>query len=347
MLIEKSRECSLARLTAERKYGRQLLERAKTEPSPFGDPDFDCECLDWTVSLAFAMNFAFNGNADTFLETLGHKNGELTGSRPLWKTRDDQLHDLSLHMTLLDKWYDKLANVFSVEQVEHFQFLDQLAKWGGVGTRRSLQIACQLETPELFRVLHAFTYDKLIVVNPATDEVQLTDFGAEYHSLLSERRPEMALPDEIKKSVAELRKDYPDFSKTAFIIMRFGSTPTHSKIVDSIRATLAQYGLVGLRADDREYHADLYHNIMTYMHGCGFAIAVYERLESDDFNPNVALEVGGMLVMGKPVCLLKDKTLRTLNTDLAGKMYRHFDPQDVTNTINDVLVKWLRDKNVI
>jgi hypothetical protein len=86
---------------------------------------------------------------------------------------------------------------------------------------------------------------------------------------------------------------------------------------------------------------------MTYMYGCGFGIAVYERLEGDEFNPNVSLEVGGMLVMGKPVCLLKDKTLRTLNADLMGKLYCPFDPQDPRAGIGRELEKWLRDKHLL
>lgn len=347
MLIEIGRECSLARLCAERKHGRTLLEQARTDPSLFGTPTFDFECLDWTESLAFAINFAFNGNADAFLETLGHnKHDEVPGRRPLWTTRDEQIYDLSLHLTLLDKWYDKLVELFGIEKNEHFRFLDRLAKQGGVAPRRSLQIACQLEHAQMRWTLDAFVHDKLVVLDTATDSVRITDNGIEYHSLLRERDPDMAIPDEIRKSVAELRRDHPDPSKAGFIIMRFGNTRAHATIVDAIRSTLARFDLVGLRADDKEYHSDLYHNIMTYMHGCGFAVAAYERLESEDFNPNVSLEVGGMLVMDKPVCLLKDKTLRTLNTDLAGKMYRQFDPQNPASTINEVLTKWLHDKGI-
>ncbi len=53
-----------------------------------------------------------------------------------------------------------------------------------------------------------------------------------------------------------------------------------------------------------------------------------------------------MLAMGKPVCLLKDRTLSTLHTDLIGKLYRPFDPQDIARTVAEVLPKWLRDKGL-
>lgn len=78
-----------------------------------------------------------------------------------------------------------------------------------------------------------------------------------------------------------------------------------------------------------------------------FGLAVFERLEEDDFNPNVSLEVGYMHALKKSVCLLKDRTLKTLQTDLVGKLYKIFDPQDPEATIPDELEKWIRDKDII
>ncbi len=78
--------------------------------------------------------------------------------------------------------------------------------------------------------------------------------------------------------------------------------------------TLASYGITALRADDKDYHEDLFTNIVTYLYGCSFGIAVFERIETDDVNPNVSLEVGYMQGLRKPVCLLKDKTLRALHS---------------------------------
>jgi len=107
------------------------------------------------------------------------------------------------------------------------------------------------------------------------------------------------------------------------------------------------HGLTGLRADDSEYHSDLYWNVVTYMHGCGLGVAVFERLEKDEFNPNVTLEVGYMLALGKGVCFLKDKTLKELNADLMGKLYRSFNTQLITRTITTGLSKWLTEKGYV
>ena len=150
-------------------------------------------------------------------------------------------------------------------------------------------------------------------------------------------------PKELSESLERFYADHPDSSKVAFVMMQFGHTPAHEKIVDGIRAALSVLGVAAVRAYEKEYHNDLFYNILTYMHGCGFGIAVFERLEEDSFNPNVSMEVGYMLALRKPICLLKDKTLKTLPTDFIGKLYRVFDPQEPTSTIPGELSRWLKD----
>ncbi len=154
-------------------------------------------------------------------------------------------------------------------------------------------------------------------------------------------------PLEITESLIKFNKDHPHYERNAFIMMRFGETKGHQRIAGTIRATLTKYGINGLRADDKHYHDDLFPNVLTYLWGCSIGIAVFERLETEDFNPNVSLEVGYVRALGKHICLLKDKTLKTLQTDLIGKLYIPFDPQDPEGSIPEVLEKWLRDKDII
>jgi len=154
-------------------------------------------------------------------------------------------------------------------------------------------------------------------------------------------------PIEIDESLRRFREDHPDPTKTAFIMMKFGTTGAHKKIVQGIRTTLQPFGISALRADEFQYHDDLFPNILTYVYGCGLGLAVFERIEADDFNPNVSLEVGYMFALRKPVCLLKDQTLRTLHSNLVGKLYRLFDPENPAGTIGVVLEKWLREKGIV
>jgi len=157
----------------------------------------------------------------------------------------------------------------------------------------------------------------------------------------------MHVPPEIQQSIRDFRLDHPDPRKVAFLMMKYGKTKAHENIVEGIKQALAPQGIVALRADEKDYHADLYPNILTYLHGCGFGIAVFERIEQEEFNPNVSLEVGYMIALEKRVCLLKDRTLPKLHTDLVSKLYKEFDPQDPIASIPPVLKKWMKDWHVI
>lgn len=171
--------------------------------------------------------------------------------------------------------------------------------------------------------------------------------------LQAQTKPEKTVSEEaisnpeIASGVEKFRKDYSLATKTAFIIMQFGNTKLHDNIVKTIKKVLHDYNIIALRADDKEYMDDLFSNVKVYMHTCDFGIAVFDRITEDNFNPNVTLEVGYMLGMGKDVLLLKDKTLKSLSTDLTGRLYKQFDPIDAENTLPDQLEKWLNDKGII
>lgn len=173
------------------------------------------------------------------------------------------------------------------------------------------------------------------------------------HQVGNEKPPkaimvEQSMPDaQIQESLEKFRTDHPDPNHVAFIMMKFGNTRAHEAIVKVIRSHLQNFGITGLRADDKYYHDDLLQNVLTYIHGSSFGIAVFERLESDDFNENVSLELGYMMALRKPVCLLRDKTIPALQTDLIGRLYISFDTQDPTGTIPQVLEKWLAGKRII
>jgi hypothetical protein len=154
------------------------------------------------------------------------------------------------------------------------------------------------------------------------------------------------IPTEIADSLEKFKAEYPDPNRTGFIMMRFAKTRSHLAITKSIKATLKSTGLCAVRSDDRSFHDDLFLNVLTYIYGCGFGIAVFERIEKEDFNPNVSLEVGYMLGLGKKVCLMKDQTLSTLHSDLIGKLYNTFDPLDASKTINESLGRWLKDQDL-
>jgi hypothetical protein len=180
---------------------------------------------------------------------------------------------------------------------------------------------------------------------PQELEIRLFDAKKEAH-VTTTATMQSHVPEAIQNSLQEFRKDYADPSRVGFIMMQFGTTQAHSKIVEAVKCTLKAHGLTGVRADDKQYHDDLFPNILTCLHGCGFGISVFEQIEGEHFNPNVSLEVGYMLALGKPVCFLKDKALATLPADLIAKLYKNFGSQDPFGTIPAELAKWLADKKL-
>lgn len=160
------------------------------------------------------------------------------------------------------------------------------------------------------------------------------------------RRVMSEVPIEIQESLGFFQREHPDPSKMAFIMMEFGDTWAHTAIAETIKEALKARGIIGVRADDKRYHDHLYFNVQTYMHGCGMGVAVHDRIKAEAHNPNVALEVGYLFALRKPVCLLKEQTLTTLPTDLVGWMYEPFNTLNPSETIPPLLSRWLSDKGL-
>ncbi|MCD4665687.1 MAG: hypothetical protein K8R68_10505, partial [Bacteroidales bacterium] len=139
------------------------------------------------------------------------------------------------------------------------------------------------------------------------EELEIIESESESNQQFFQTNVSPKYPLEIYESLQKFFTDYPDFNRNAFIMMKFGDTKAHNSILLSIRSILNKYGINALRADEKEYHEDLFPNVLTYLHGCKFGIAVFERLEEEEFNPNVSLEVGYLRALKKPICLLKDK----------------------------------------
>ena len=157
----------------------------------------------------------------------------------------------------------------------------------------------------------------------------------------------MKNPIEITKSLERFIQDHPEPRTCAFLMMQFGRTDAHESIVGCLRNTVSTYNIKLLRSDDKAYHDDLYWNIMTYIYGCSFGLALFERIESEVFNPNVAFETGYMIALNKPVCLLKDSTIPSLYANMIGRLFLPFDIQNPDKSISSVLIKWLFDKDLI
>ena len=126
-----------------------------------------------------------------------------------------------------------------------------------------------------------------------------------------------------------------------FVIMPFRKEL--NKVYEIIKDIFASKGYSAIRADEKEFTNDLWENVRVYLECCNVAVAIFDKDDQDNYNPNVAIEVGYMLSKGNKVCLLKDKKLPTLPSDLISKMYKEYDSDDVEGTLPEQLGLWIRD----
>lgn len=195
--------------------------------------------------------------------------------------------------------------------------------------------------PEYFRKVTESEYDDEDLTEETSIKISVYK---EDLALLKSNQP--TISDELSLSLKRFRKDYPITEKCGFLMMKFEDSKIQKEIINVLKSHLSEKGITLLRADDKWYADDLFENIKTYMQGCSFGIALFDRINTDEFNPNVSLEIGYMMALNKPVLLLKDKTLKSLQTDLVGKLYHQFDFQYPEKTIPIVLDKWISDKEI-
>jgi hypothetical protein len=164
--------------------------------------------------------------------------------------------------------------------------------------------------------------------------------------IFKQNRKEDYLSD-LREPLTKFYKDHRQNNKCAFLMMKYEDSPIQSKIVQELRNLFKKHDLELLRADDKYYSDELLTNIRTYMHGCGFGVAIFDRINSEEFNPNVSLEIGYMMALKKPILFLKDITLKSLQTDLVGKLYEEFDFQNSKRSFDKSVSKWLKQHDLL
>lgn len=159
--------------------------------------------------------------------------------------------------------------------------------------------------------------------------------------------PEIDYSSDIKDSLHKFEKDFPNNRRCGFLMMKYEDSSIQTKIIGELKFVFKKNDLFLLRADEKQYSDDLLTNIRTYMHACYFGVAVFERINSEYFNPNVSLEIGYMMALKKPILFLKEKTLKSLHTDLVGKLYEEFDFQNHSEKVEKSVIRWLKNHDII
>jgi len=150
-------------------------------------------------------------------------------------------------------------------------------------------------------------------------------------------------PPALIKPLHEFLAEHP-FDTNVFGMTRFptkqadGQSDPVAMALNAAKAVCEKHGLEFHLASDRQIVDDLWPNVAAHMWGCRYGIAFFESVTDKGLNYNLNIEVGSCLVLGRRLALLKDKSLKTMPTDLVGHIYHDVDlakPRTVTKRLDD------------
>ncbi|MDI3340092.1 MAG: hypothetical protein QJR03_06125 [Sphaerobacter sp.] len=155
-------------------------------------------------------------------------------------------------------------------------------------------------------------------------------FAHARHSVIP---PEFAPPRWLP-GIRRLLERYP-FENNVFCMTRFpgasveGLSDPLADVIEVLRTSLRNHGLVLHLASDRHIDDELFGNVGAYMWACQYGIGLLENRTNEGINYNVVIELGAMLITGRRCAILKDTTTPALPTDLAGQIYKSVDFSDL------------------
>jgi hypothetical protein len=168
-------------------------------------------------------------------------------------------------------------------------------------------------------------------------------FGATVHPLI----PPSLAPPELLSPLRAFLEHHP-FDSNVFGMTRFPDEQDKSnpdpvlRVLETTRAACQAHGLEFHLASDRMIVDDLWANVAAHMWACRYGIAFFEDRRGRGINYNLTIEVGGMLIAGRRLALLKDGSIDRLPSDLVGKIYKSVDFDDVNATAAAIHL-WLGD----
>lgn len=156
--------------------------------------------------------------------------------------------------------------------------------------------------------------------------------------------PPSLAPPELIDPLRGFFEEFP-FERNTFLMTRFpGEDEASSKLdeaIGEIRDACERHGLVAHLASDHELHPDLGTNVIGHLWASRYGIAIFEEREGG-LNYNLNIEAGSCLALGRPLAILRDRTVGKLPTDLVGRIYHPVDLDD-PGTVGDEIHRWIRE----
>jgi hypothetical protein len=125
------------------------------------------------------------------------------------------------------------------------------------------------------------------------------------------------------------------FERSVFIMTKFpdpadveAGRPEASQlkhVIDTVKQAIERRGYIPRIADQAVYRDWLWDNVQFHLLCCKYGIAIVEDKSLAELNPNVALEWGWMLGMGRTVIFLKEQDFARGCADWSGRIHESFD----------------------
>jgi hypothetical protein len=194
---------------------------------------------------------------------------------------------------------------------------------------------------------HVFELVGGIDVAAVEAEIRSTD-GAELQDA-----PHVVIPPELAPirwavGIARLLDRFA-FERNVFCMTRFPKDDAEADYPDPVKAVieasreaLHAHGLRLHLASDRAAEDELFGNVAAHMWACKYGVALFETRFGDEFNDNLQIEVGAMLMTGRRVALLKDRETPDMPTDFVGHIYKPADFDDVP-AVSSAIHTWVAE----
>ncbi len=131
------------------------------------------------------------------------------------------------------------------------------------------------------------------------------------------------------RKLSEFHRDG-SFDQSVFIMTKFpdGATPASAElaaVIDTVKVAITAQGYLPRIALGQNYHRWLFDNVELFLLGCARGIAIVEDKYLPELNPNVALEWGWMVGMGRDVLFLREQSFTHARADWTGLINATFD----------------------
>ncbi len=158
------------------------------------------------------------------------------------------------------------------------------------------------------------------------------------------------LISQLQEELRKFNEEYPEKNGSrVFIMMRFKDTELFNELEVVLKDSLTKEGYQAILANEKNFtHESVWRNVCVYMLGCETGISVMEKLEDETINPNVLIELGFMLSLGKDCLVLKEETLKDkLPVDIIARIYEPFNGSSklkIKESVTKAIQSWAKKR---